>query len=173
MAAEPTETMRKYERNCTAELFVRSLAPTGAHPQQERVLDRIEALQQEGQIASASVTVWGNGIAPESATARTETGQVILETVAEFTRWASRNDRSFPSAFDERERTSMIDGDHRTMIPFPTMCLAIRDGDELQCVAPCSGDGLTHSVHDCLNELGVDEQESSVHDWESGRNGRG
>jgi hypothetical protein len=167
-AVEAAEIEHKHQRNCTVELFVRSLAPTGAHPQQEHVIDRIEKLQQEGRIASSSLTVWGNGIAPESMLARTETGHAILETVEEFTNWAARNNLSFPSAFGEREITSLVD-ERETVIPFPAMCLATREDGELRCVAPCAGEALLHSIHDCLDELIVGEANSDVHDWPSVR----
>lgn len=169
MAVEAAETEHKHERNCTVELFVRSLAPAGAHPQQEHVIDRIEKLQDEEQIASSNLIVWGSGIAPESVHARTETGQTILETVEEFTDWAARNNLSFPSAFGERETTSLVDDERETVVTFPAMCLVTREDGELRCIAPCEGEDLVHSIHDCLDELTVGEPNSDVHDWPSVR----
>lgn len=160
----PTETItREHRPEYTAELFVRSLVPTGASPEQERVVERIADLQREGRLVDSTVTVWGGGIAPASMVAETEPGRTILETVGEFTRWASRHDLRFPSAFEERECASMVDDD-RAVIAFPLMCLAIRDRGDLRCVAPWSNDAFTHTIHDCLDEL-ADESESTVHDF--------
>lgn len=157
-------------RDYSVELFVRSLSPAGTHPQQEWVLNRLRELHRDDHIASYTVTVWGTGISPESEIARTETGQAILDTVDEFTRWARRNDRSFPAAFGERERNSLVGDEQQTVIPFPAMCLAVREEDELRCVTPCVATTLDHSIHDCLAELAVSENHSVAHDWSSDRN---
>jgi hypothetical protein len=129
------------------------------------VIERLDELQDEECITSYTVTVWGEAIAPESTIARTEAGQAILETVDEFTRWAAQHDLSFLGAFEEQKITSMIDDEQWTVIPFPTMCLAVREDGGIRCVAPCSAETLTHSIHDCLDELVIGETESDVHDW--------
>ncbi|RJT03870.1 HTH domain-containing protein [Halococcus sp. IIIV-5B] len=162
-AEAPTD---EHRRDYTVELFVRSLAPAGARPEQEGVVDRIEGLQRAGRIAASTVTVWGGGIAPGSAFAGTEPGRTILEAVEEFTRWASANDLRFPSAFEERECTSIAGDDCQRVIGFPLMCLATRENGELRCVAPWSNDVLTHTIHDCLDEL-ADEDGPTVHDWDT------
>ena len=144
---------------------MRSLSPRGARLQQERVLDRLERLRRDSCIDSFTVTVWGTGVSPTSAIARTEAGQATLETIDELQQWAQQNDLSFPAGFKPRKIVSMLDDERDTFIPFPTMCLAVREGNELQCVAPCVNDMLTHSIRDCLDELVVGERRSDVHNW--------
>lgn len=67
--------------------------------------------------------------------------------------------------FEERETSSMFDERQETVIPFPVMCLAAREGETLRCVAPWTGDSLTHSIHDCLDDLVAGEKEATVHNW--------
>jgi hypothetical protein len=57
----------------TASLFVRSLSPEGARTEQERVIDRLQALRDRGVLADVSLTIWGSRLRPTSAR-RTEAG---------------------------------------------------------------------------------------------------
>lgn len=165
-AAETAET----GRNLSVELLTRSLSSVGARPQQERVVDYLEALKHDERINSYTITVWGAGISPESASARTETGRAILKIVEELNQWAQQHDLSFPAPFETREISSMITDERDMVISFPTMCLVVREGTRLRCVAPWVADTLTHSLRDCLDELAIGDERSAIHDWPSPRN---
>ena len=152
----------------TAELFVRSLAPTGARSPQTAVLERLDHLEATGRLATYTVTIWGQGICPKGAGAQTAIGQRILKTIEEFDQWAQQRSLTFPAGFTEREGGSLVAGDPQTVISLPTLCLAVREGGTLRCVAPCAnGDGAWthHSIADCLAELAGAEVDVSAHDW--------
>lgn len=151
----------------TAELFVRSLAPTGARSPQTAVLERLNRLETTGRLATYTVTIWGRGICPKGAGAQTAIGQRILKTIEEFDRWAQRRSLTFPAGFTEQDGGSLVD-DPQPVISLPTLCLAVREGETLRCVAPCAnsdGAWTHHSIADCLAELADAEVDVPAHDW--------
>ena len=155
-------------RELMAELFVRSLSPAGARPQQTAVFERLDQLVHNDRLTTCTVTVWGTGICLDRAVAETDAGQAILETVEEFRQWADRENLLFDAGFEERTASSIGTEEEATVIEFPAMCLAIRDAGDgaLRCIAPCSDtDGeMRHSINDCLDEL-EEEVEAPDHDW--------
>lgn len=133
------------------ELFVRSLAPSGAHERQQAVVSRLERLVSDGRIDTVSTTVWGRRICPEMAADLT-VGRSILDRVDRLRTWARRHDASLEPSFDEHVERSMLDGTH-TVVVLPVLCLAVFEGDDLRGVFPCVKDGTPCTVEDGLDLL--------------------
>jgi len=135
------------------ELYVRSMLPDGAHERQEDVIDRLDTLEQNDQIASFNVIVWGKQIAPQSAAAGTEEGQFILNRVAEFKQWALSNNVSFESFYQRTQVDSEATESAYDAMTLPVMGLAEYDGEELAHVAPCTEGDTVHTIVDRLERL--------------------
>ncbi|WP_254271863.1 HTH domain-containing protein [Haloarcula marina] len=139
------------------ELYVRSLLPDGAHDRQEAVLDRLERLDREDEIAGYNVIVWGKQIAPESAAANTEEGKYILNRVAEFRQWALSNNVSLESFYQTTDVDSEATDDAYRAMVLPVMGLAEYHESELAHVAPCTDGDVVHSIVDRLDRIEAGE----------------
>jgi len=135
------------------ELYVRSLLPDGAGKRQDTVIDTLDALERDGEIAGYDVIVWGKQIAPESAAANTEEGRYILNRVAEFKQWALSNNVSLESFYERRTVDSAVADAATDAIRLPVIGLAEYDGEELVHVAPCTEGGTVHTITDRLENL--------------------
>ncbi|WP_336002336.1 HTH domain-containing protein [Halorientalis halophila] len=135
------------------ELYVRTLSPPGARTRQEEVIERLQRLEDEGQITDFYVKVWGRQIDPTTNAADTDQGQFILNRIAEFKQWALAENTTLESFYQTHEQSSSITGQDHTTIVLPKMGLAEYEGTELQQVTPCTeGDEVT-SVINHLDEL--------------------
>jgi len=135
------------------ELYVRSLLPDGAHNRQEAVIERLQELDAEDQIEDFSVIVWGKQIARESAGARTEEGEYILNRVAEFKQWALSNNVSLESFYQKHDVENDVTEEPYSTMVLPVMGLAEYDGEELRHVAPCTDGDEVHTIMNRLDRL--------------------
>jgi hypothetical protein len=135
------------------ELYVRSLLPDGAHGRQEAVIERLERLEAEDEIAGFSVIVWGKQIAPESAGAHTEEGEYILNRVAEFKQWALSNNVSLESFYQRQSVENETSADSYDAMVLPVMGLAEYEDGELRHVAPCTDGDEVHTITDRLDRI--------------------
>lgn len=135
------------------ELYVRSMLPDGADQRQEHVIDQLDTLDREGQIDGFNVIVWGKRIAPQSAAARTEKGNHILDRVTEFKQWALSNNVSFDT-FHQRTTvdSELTESVYEAMV-LPVMGFAEYTDDELTHVAPCTKGDTVHTIMDHLDRL--------------------
>lgn len=141
---DPTETYR-------VELYLRSLAPRATYERQETVLDRLDALAEQGRVESVSSTVWGDRICP-SAALNHETGHAVLDDIGRLRAWADEHDASLAPFFEEREVNSLAERAHTVIVP-PVLCLTIHDGEGIRGVFPCVRGTETHTVADGLELL--------------------
>lgn len=135
------------------ELYVRSLSPGGARPQQAAVIDRLERLETEHATVDVTVTVWGKEIGTTTPAARTDAGQFILERVSEFREWARERGRSIDSFFETREVHSSITGEEYTALVLPVMTLAEYHDGSLRFVAPSANGETVYTVSDRVDAL--------------------
>ncbi|WP_135304359.1 HTH domain-containing protein [Haloarcula amylovorans] len=135
------------------ELYVRSLLPDGAHERQEAVIDQLDRLEREDEIAGYNVVVWGKQVATESAAANTEEGKYILNRVAEFKQWALSNNVSLESFYQNSEVDSEVTDDAYDTMVLPVMGLAEYHEGELAHVAPCTKGDVVHTIMDRLERL--------------------
>lgn len=143
------------------ELYVRSMLPDGAGDRQETLLDRLDRLEREGDIAGYNVIVWGKQIAPESAAAATDEGRYILNRISEFQQWALANNVSLESFSQRRQVDSEASDEPSAAIVLPVMGLAEYHGSELAHVAPCTDKDEVRTITDRLDRLEAGEQPSA------------
>jgi hypothetical protein len=142
------------------ELYVRSMNPqVGIHGPQERVLECLRQLDDQGVVDSVTISVWGSHIALEGEAAQTGVGRTALDTVERIRQWAVDHDASVEQFFDERQVNCQMTGESYSVLVPPSMCLLAYADDELLAVAPCTKDGETMNLWDCLGAL---EREATV-----------
>lgn len=135
------------------ELCVRSLAPAGAHGNQNAVIERLERLEAAGVVEAFDIRIWGKQVAPSTAAARTETGRAALDRYEQFKEWAEHNDRSLGSFFDVHPVELGMTGEQYTAVMFPVVTMAeYRDGDLVH-VAPCTDGDTVYTVGDRLDTI--------------------
>lgn len=127
------------------EVYLRSLAPTTARDEQERVLARLERLEARGDVAGYSVELCGECVCRSSVAARSTVGRRLLERYEQFAAWAAERDRELVG-FDRLDTTSLLTGTEVTGVVFPRLTVAeFRDG-ELDFVAPSTNGTATTTV---------------------------
>ena len=141
------------------ELFVRSLSPSGATHQQERILERLDELAAEGHVDDYEVTVWGERVVPDSVAADTPTGENVLDTVDEFGSWATAHGVSVERFYPEQTVESAITGDEFTAISLPVVAMAEYVDGRLHHVTPHEGETV-QTVLGRLDALGTETTRS-------------
>jgi hypothetical protein len=124
-----------------AVLWLRTLAPYGVGEIQAEVVDRLERLEADGRIDDLDVDVWGKST-ELVRTADRDSGDV-RETVAEFERWASENDRTLRPAFGRHGVDA--DGDGRVVLPL--LCLAVYEAKTVRAVYPHVDGEDVYTIH--------------------------
>jgi len=132
------------------ELFVRSLAPETARPQQETVIERLRDLADE--VADTELYVTGDCVCPSTVAAETETGRFLLDRYEAFEEWADENGVELVG-FRNRCVDSSITGETVTGIQFPRLTLAVFADDQLRFVAPAIRNGTETTVADAQDEI--------------------
>jgi len=146
------------------ELYVRSLFPDGAGDRQDSVIDKLDELDRNDEIAGYDIVVWGKQVAPESAAANTEKGNYVLNRVAEFKQWALSNNVSLESFYQRTSIESEVTETPYDAMVLPVMGLAEYSGDELAHVAPCTRGEEVHTITDRLDSLEAGEPSSLEHE---------
>ncbi|MFC7045709.1 HTH domain-containing protein [Halobacteriaceae archaeon GCM10025711] len=77
----------------------------------------------------------------------------VVATFERFEDWADEEGVSIRPAFDVHTHHCGFTGDESEVLITPSICLAVRDEDELQGVYPCSEDGTVCTVDDVLASL--------------------
>lgn len=134
------------------ELFVRSLSPSGATHQQERILERLDELATEGRIDDYGMTVWGERVVPDSVAAETATGESVLNTIEQFQSWAAAHGVSVDQFYPEQTVESAITGEEFTAISLPVVAMAEYVDGRLHHVTPHEGETV-QTVLDRLDAL--------------------
>ncbi|WP_254535293.1 HTH domain-containing protein [Halomarina litorea] len=132
--------MARSDTTTTAELYVRSLAPSYEFQSQERVLSLLDELVSRGRLAGYDVFVWGDAICPDGTGAHTPTGRWVLDRVERIERWAVDSGSAI-AALRSDEHRSAITGECRAVTHLPSLALAEFDGDDLVHFAPCLAAG--------------------------------
>lgn len=140
---DSTETVR-------IELFLRTSAPAALVEPLRETVARARRLEERDMADDVRVTSW-SAVRP-ALEELSDSGPSVSRTVDAFESWADREGYSLRPAFDRCETTSML-GRPAAQIQVPTVCIAVYEGDDLQCVAPCSDGDRTYTVEDCLAAL--------------------
>lgn len=129
------------------EVYVRSLAPTATRDKQERIVGRLQSLEDEGRIKAVDYTLCGECVCPSLNTAETDIAQLLLDRYEAFGEWADDAGRDLVG-FEERDTESLLTGTTVTGIVFPRMVLAEYRNGDLAFVAPSTNGVEQTSVGD-------------------------
>ena len=139
------------------ELYVRSLAPCETRNEQDAIVERLQDLEQRGVVDDVDLTVWGNAVCLDGATAQVGTGSQVAERIREFYRWCEDEHASLEPYFTTSVVDSETYGDtFRRVVP-PHRCLAVYEDDQLRAVYPSSVEGTDRSLADGLASLEADD----------------
>ena len=130
------------------ELYVRSLS--GGEPTASEHAQRVRTLAASGQVADATVLVWGEEVGLSTTAFRTRVGKCILDRVASFRAWAEERGGSMTPFFDARTVTGTVTGECYASLRLPVSCLAEYEAGDLVHVAPYRAGSTTCTVEDRL-----------------------
>ncbi|WP_340098882.1 HTH domain-containing protein [Salinibaculum salinum] len=138
------------ERPPRVEVYLRSLAPTDIRDTQERIVDRLRTLDDEGRIEGVDYTVCGECVCPSLQTAETDIAKLLLRRYESFEEWADSSDRELVG-FEQRDTESLLTGTSVTGIVFPRLTLAEFRSGAVTFVAPSTNGTEQTSVSDRLD----------------------
>ncbi len=128
-----------------AELYLRS-DTFGTYDAQQRVLDRIQDLDDRGVFDAAHIAAQWDGLATYETDFRSE----AVRTYEEFEDWADANGFSLEPAFDRRPRFVPGKEELQECVVFPVVSLAIYEDDTLRAVLPATDELSHYTVHEAL-----------------------
>lgn len=135
------------------ELYVRSLAPCESRAAQDAIVERLLALERKGVVDEVDLTVWGDAVCLDGASARVGLGEAIADRIRTFHEWCRDTGVSLDPFFTWSSVDASIAGEsHERVVP-PHRCLAVYAGDTLREVYPCSVGGTPRSLEDGLRAL--------------------
>ena len=132
-----------------AELYLRT-DTYGTYDAQQRAIDRLRTLEDEGVLAAGRVERWA-GIEINEYEGR----ESALATYDEFQDWARRNDADLEPAFQRRPRRTLGRRGVTEVVVFPVIALAIYSGEDLRAVFPSRAGDRHYTVEECLDALEV------------------
>lgn len=141
----------------TVDVYLRERTPPSVCETIRDTLGRLRALDRSGAIAALNVRRWE--CSTEEVGGELDDAETAM-TFEEFHDWAQREGYSLRPAFDRREVSSMFCEDSHVRHVVPIVSVAVYADDELQCVAPCTDDDRSYSVHDCIDALESDAERS-------------
>lgn len=139
------------ESDTRIELFVRSLAQTGATRRIEDTLDRLDDLEDRGDVADYTVTVWGREIG--TAARRTATGRHILDSIESFEDWAATAGASVDRFYETRTVERDLTGETYSVTDLPVVAMAEYENGVLGHVTPHEKEGVVRTVQDRLDDI--------------------
>ncbi|MCT9095765.1 HTH domain-containing protein [Haloarchaeobius sp. HME9146] len=134
----------------TIDVYLRAYAPVAAP--QETVLDAVRELRDMDIVDSYDVHTWPKAVRADRST---ETSRQYES----FRDWARAADVRIDQSFVTRRDDNLLTGETTEKLVTPFVCLAVRQGDELAAVLPCTvAEGQHVSVQAYLDALreGVD-----------------
>jgi hypothetical protein len=117
----------------------------GTYEAQERVLERLQELDEEGALEMVGCDEW-----QAIQTREYEHREGALATYEEFQDWARHNDARLEPAFQQRMHTGLDRTEVTPIIVFPVISLAVYEAESLQAVFPCGTEKEQYTVQDCL-----------------------
>lgn len=153
----------------SVELFVRTLAPSGATGAQEEIVDRLIGLEREGVVESVDLTVWGSALRVDGSCARFGNGREVAERVRSFRRWARERDVSLEPHLTTSAVDSAFTGESFERVVLPHRCLAVYEGDGLLAVYPHRNGDVTRTLADGIRALERRATDRAVPDGDAGR----
>lgn len=171
-----TDSVTDSTQTIRVEVFLRKCAPADTVEWLKETAARSRRLEERNETVDVRVKTWSS-VRP-ALEELSDSGPSVTLTVDAFQSWADREGYALRS-FDRREIPTMLGRRSAAEIRVPTVCVAVYEDDDLECVAPCSDGDRTYTVDDCLSALedgitdafaGRDEpSEERVDDYVGGR----
>jgi len=134
------------------EVFVRSLAPDTARPQQDNLIQRLQNIETKGDIESVDLYVTGGCICESTAAASTDTGQLLLNRFKRFEAWADDLGVELVG-FRDRCVDSAMSMTTMTGHQFPRIAVAVFSNGDLDLVTPFVESDTQHTVAELVAVL--------------------
>lgn len=134
----------------TLDVCLRSAVTGVVEARQDEVLDRIQQLKRTGAIDGVTVHYWsGKANAPNDGA---HNGSGCPDIVNELYDATDDSDLSLEPFFREKP----TDGDHRTVLFLPVVCLVVRRDGEVAGIYPSTREDDHESIQDGLSALSED-----------------
>lgn len=133
------------------DVFLHQNASTAVVERLRETVARARRLEERDGNVAVSVKTW-TSVKP-ALEELDDSGPSVSLTVDAFQSWADGEGYTLNPGFERCETTSMLSHRPTTEIRVPTVCVAVYEDDELQCVAPCSNGDGTFTVEACLDAL--------------------
>jgi len=103
------------------ELYVRSLAPCGTSTEQNEVVERLHDLDRRDVVDDdVDLTVWGDAVCLDGASATVGTGRQVADRVREFYGWCADGPTSLDPFFTWSTVESSLSGDSFRRVVLPS-----------------------------------------------------
>ena len=129
------------------DVYMRAFVPDAAQRRQEAMLERMRELSDRGKVDDVSVSRWSSQVCVSPGLEHDAADGA--EAYRELRDAAAGTDLSIEPFFRERRGAS----EDRRVVSLPVLCVAVRRGDEITGIFPCSAEDGTYSVADCLDAL--------------------
>lgn len=144
------------EGGIRVELYERRELPPPAQAQVDEVHHRLDALADQGAIASVERAEW------VKRTPIDDCNPKLRDTYLSFTTWARDSDAQLTPFFQTRECFTPDEGEHTDWLVLPAFCLAVYQGEELSAVYPHADEQGTRTVQDGVQALLVEDSEDGA-----------
>lgn len=145
--------MKTIDYRC--ELYYRT-DTLGRFDVQQRVLDRVETLEDRGVFDRTREATW-----QQVETRESDSTRAAHATYEEFRAWAQANDFSLKPAFDVRPRYVPGTTEITDTVIFPVVALAIYEGEELRALVPSRDEFGHYTVPEALEGF----ERGDLHRW--------
>ncbi|WP_439025503.1 HTH domain-containing protein [Haloarchaeobius sp. DT45] len=134
----------------TIDVYLRAYAPVSAP--QEAILDAVRDLRELGIVDSYDVHTWPKAVRADRSTETSRRYEAFRD-------WAATADVRIDQSFVTRRDDNLLTGETTEKLVTPFVCIAVRQGEDLAAVLPCTASEGEHvTVQAYLESLceGVD-----------------
>jgi len=118
------------------------------------VIDQFTELATAGTIDGFDIRTWPEEVPVSEGSEHSE----VLETVDRFKQWATERGFRLRPSFETRTSALLVGGSTE-VLRLPMIAVAVYSDDDLVGVYPCTDDGTTWSVTDCIDALAAEPTE--------------
>jgi len=158
--------------NYRVKVFVRADPELGCERQKQAVVDQLETLDANGEIASYEVDIWAKAIRTRGPLEGTAYYQRVFDHIEAFQQWADDESVQLNSAFNIESVDCEITGETYRVLSLPSICIAVYEDDDLCAVYPHSTDETVQTASSCLKELDAFTQPSYADIYDTHPDGR-
>lgn len=137
----------------TVKLFVRANPELGCERQKRAVLERLDKLETQGQIATYKICIWAKEIRVSGPLEGTQYYQRVFDHFTAFQQWANEESVMLKSAFNIQLVDCEITDETYRVLSLPSICVAVYEDGELCGVFPHADGETVRTVSHCLDSL--------------------